>query len=134
MVQWRAARWVLKRYHNTSSVTDMLQHQSCPWLANITTTASKCPFVWHVICVIILKTVSPFYGRKTGFTTKLALSNGKTGFTNKTLIIKLNIQFLSVKPVLPFDNDSFIRKTGFTVENTVFMVENTVFMVENTVL
>ena len=26
MVQRRAARWVLNRYHNTSSVTDMLQH------------------------------------------------------------------------------------------------------------
>ena len=26
MIQRRAARWVLNRYHNTSSVTDMLQH------------------------------------------------------------------------------------------------------------
>ena len=26
MVQQRAVRWVLNRYHNTSSVTDMLQH------------------------------------------------------------------------------------------------------------
>jgi hypothetical protein len=32
MVQRRAARWVLHRYHNTSSVTDMLQHLNWPTL------------------------------------------------------------------------------------------------------
>ena len=78
---------------------------------------------WSMACHLCNNLKNRFYGRKTGFTTKLALSNGKTGFTNKTLIIKLKIQFLSVKPVLPFDNDSCIRKTGFSVENTVLQLK-----------
>ena len=90
----------------------------------------------YMACHLCNNSKNRFYGRKTGLTTKLALSNGKTGFSNKTLIIKLKIQFLSVKQVLPFDNDSIIRKQskirfyswkysfygwkyGFIVENTV---------------
>ena len=84
----------------------------------------------YMACYLCNNSKNRFYNRKIGFTTKLSLSNGKTGFTNKTFIIKLKIQFISAKPVLPFDNDNFFRKTGFTVQNAVLIV----LIVENTVL
>ena len=42
MVQRRAARWTLHRFHNTSSVTDMLTHLNWPTLQRCRTEASLC--------------------------------------------------------------------------------------------
>jgi hypothetical protein len=42
MVQQRAARWALNRYHNTSSVTDMLQSLSWPILQQRRSEARLC--------------------------------------------------------------------------------------------
>ena len=42
MVQRRAARWTLNRYHNTSSVTEMLNHLAWPTLETRRTHARLC--------------------------------------------------------------------------------------------
>ena len=43
MVQRRAARWTLKRYHNTSSVTDMLENLGWRTLEQRRVDARKVP-------------------------------------------------------------------------------------------
>ena len=62
MVQRRAARWTLNRYHNTSSVSDMLDHLNWPTLQYRRSDARLClmyKMVYNLVAVDINEYVTP---------------------------------------------------------------------------
>jgi len=66
MVQRRAARWVLGRYHNTSSVTDMLNHLQWPTLEARRRDARLCMMfkvVHNLVAIVPLQYLTPVVRR-----------------------------------------------------------------------